>query len=116
MYGKEDIMKKYVEIERTNITPKQFWSYCKREIKRRADMNLEDWCESYEEWSTPTQETNHRWQHKDWDVPTTEICKTMPYNWQLFLRYQYNFIMEFDFLDFRTGCGYLYLSESRRQI
>ena len=102
-------MKNRVEIERNNVTPKEFWSYCRREVKRRTGMNLEDWCESYEAWSEPTQEANDRWHHEDWDVPVMEVCKMMPYNWQLFLGYQYNFIMEFDFWDFRSGYGYLYL-------
>lgn len=36
------------EIERTNITPKQFFTYCKKQLEKKG-INLEDWVD-FESW------------------------------------------------------------------
>ena len=52
--------------------------------------------------------------HKDWDEPLTEVCRIKPYDYQVFLQNNYNFIMEFDFWDENSGHGYLYIVEYER--
>ena len=49
--------------------------------------------------------------HLDWDDPKTEICKIQPYEMQFYLEGSYNFIMEFQFWDDKTGNGYLWMVE-----
>ena len=56
------------EMMRSNISPKQFWSYCKRELARRTGHDLEEWVE-YESWVNPYMPCNYRSGHEDWDEP-----------------------------------------------
>lgn len=96
------------ETERTNITPKAFFGYVRRELKRKCGIDLANWCDGYDAWSKNDglPSTNTR--------TATEVCKTLPYDWQYFLRGAYNFILEFDFWDDKTGFGYCYIVEFER--
>lgn len=108
-------MKKYeVEIQRTNISPRQFFTYCKKEMKNRTGVSLQTWCDSFEDWSSDKNEYVSECYHDDWKVPVKEICKTKAYEWHLFLGKAYNFIMEFQFCDENKGSGYLYAVEFER--
>lgn len=104
-----------VEIQRNNINPKQFYTYCRHQMKKRAGVDLEAWCESYKDWSGEgIPEYNVECYHDDWNEPVMEICKTKAFDYQLFLGKAYNFIMEFQFDDENTGYGYLYAVEFER--
>ena len=99
-----------VEVNRTNISPKQFFTYCKKEAARRTNglVDLEAWI-SFDEWVNPIQPCNDRWYHDDWKPAAIEICKSEPYDVQWYLSNAYNFIFEwFD------GHGYLYAVEFER--
>ena len=109
-------MKKYeVEIQRRDVTPREFWSYCRRQIVKRTGSDLlTSWCDSFEAWTLSDgviRPCNDKYEHNNWDVPAVEVCKMLPYEWQLYLGHTYNFIMEFDFWDDKRGFGYLYLTE-----
>lgn len=91
-----------VEIERTNISPKQFFSYCKRELKKRADIDLEGWVEEYSTW-----ENGSDFEVKEPD----ETCKEKPFNFHYYNYNGYNFIMLFDFYEENNGFGYMYAME-----
>lgn len=95
---------KQIEIQRRNTTPKQFYSYCQKRATEKG-INLIDWLE-FEEWENPTQESDIRNYHKDWEKPLMEICKHKPYNAQFYLQGAYNFILEWD-----EGIGYCYITE-----
>ncbi len=105
-----------IEIQRTNISPKQFFTYCKNEMKKRTGIDLEIWCESFEAWTgnNGIPESNIVSNHEDWDEPTKEICKTIAYDWQMFLGKAYNFILEFQFDSENKGFGYMYAIEFER--
>lgn len=99
------------EIERTNITPKQFFTYCKKQLEKKG-INLEDWVD-FETWVNPFSPCDSASKHEDWEEPQFEICRTKAYDWHLFLQKSYNFIMEFDFWDENKGFGYLYVMEHK---
>ena len=101
------------EIERNNISPKQFFTYCKNQLSKKG-IDLGIWLDSYKDWTEPIAHCNDAYNHEDWEEPQKEVCKTQPYNWQLFLQNTYNFIMEFDFCDDNRGFGYLYVCEFER--
>lgn len=104
-----------VEIQRTNISPKQFYSYCKKQIvKRTGEDLLENWVEDYSDWSDTVNEFFSESNHEDWEIPAREICKQKSFDWQLFLEKAYNFIMEFQFDTENKGTGYLFMVEFRR--
>ena len=106
-----------VEIQRNNITPRQFFTYCKNQIEKRTGEDIMSiWCESYEAWSGEdgVPEYDNYCKHDDWDDPVMEICKTKAFDWQLFLGKSYNFIMEFEFDTEKKGHGYLFLMECNR--
>lgn len=96
------------ETQRTNITPKAFFGHVKRELKRKCGIDLAMWCDNFDAWSKRDglPSTNTR--------TTTEVCKTLPFEWQFFLQGAYNFILEFDFWDDKTGFGYCYIHEYER--
>lgn len=104
-----------VECNRTNISPRQFFTYCKKRFEEKTGQRLDMWIDSFEDWENPIQKNNQeyinpwpRWDG-DEDGPAKEIIKTMPFDWQLFLAGSYNFIMEwFD------GHGYMYVVELER--
>lgn len=100
------------EINRNFVTPKQFFTYCKKQLNKK-DIDIENWVE-FENWENPIAPCNNTWKHEDWEKPQKEVCKLQPYNWQLFLQNSYNFIMEFDFWDENKGFGYLYIKEYER--
>lgn len=105
-----------IEIQRNNISPKQFFSYCKAQMKKRTGVDLASWCESYEDWSgeSGVPEYNCQSNHEDWDEPVKEICKTTAFDWQMFLGKCYNFILEFQFDTENKGYGYMYAVEFER--
>jgi hypothetical protein len=104
-----------VEIQRQNVTPRQFWSYCKREIERRTGgaLHLSDWLDNFGDWETPTCESKwHKDEHESWgEDARTEVIRYEPFGCQWYLQGSYNFIMEFDFYDEKTGFGYLYMCD-----
>lgn len=103
-----------IEIQRNNISPKQFFTYCKKQMEKRAGISIENWVECFDDWAHPVSQSNNVWTHSDWDTPQKEISKTMPYDWQLYLGETYNFIMEFQFDDDNVGYGYMYAVEFER--
>lgn len=103
-----------IEIQRTNISPKQFFTYCKKEMEKRTGTSLQVWCDSFQEWSSDKNECALETNHEDWEIPVKEICKTKAYEWQMFFGNAYNFIMEFQFDDENKGFGYLFAVEFER--
>lgn len=99
-------MKKTYECEayRTGITPRQFFTYCKKQLEKKGG-NIEDWVD-FKEWMEPTTPCDN--------VADGEVCKLKPYEWHLYLKNSYNFIMEFNFWDDKKGSGYLYMVEYER--
>lgn len=103
-----------VEIQRSNITPREFYWYCKKELKRKTGLSLEDWI-SYQDWVSPGPALKcetHKNEHQ-FDDGTTQVehVKYQPYNMQIYVSDTYNVILEFDFWDDRIGCGYFYHTE-----
>ena len=108
-------MKKMYEIEcqRTNVTPKAFFEYCRKQAAKKG-IDIEIWI-CYEDWVSPiNKEELHTNEHKDWDNPLREKIKMMPYDTQYYLQNSYNFIMEFQFDTATKGYGYLYMTEYER--
>ena len=97
------------EIQRNNISPKQFFTYCKNQLKNKG-IDIENWVE-FENWESPITLCNMISNNEDWEKPQKEVCKILPYNWHLFLGETYNFIIEFDFWNENKGFGYLYVME-----
>ena len=97
-------MKKHREVEahRTNISAKQFYTYCKKRLAEKANVDIEMWTE-YEEWVKPTYEYDIKNNHEDWTEPKREILIVRPYENQWYLEGSYNFILEWD-----DGIGYMY--------
>lgn len=97
-----------VECQRTGISPRQFWSYCKRRFKEKTGTEF-TWIDTFEDWENPLTPSDIRSKHEDWEHPLTEICVIQPMDYHLFLENNYNFIMEwFD------GNGYMYAVEFKR--
>ena len=88
-----------VEIQRSNVSPKQFFSYCKRQFEKKTGITF-GWIESFEEWASPA------YQNSGID---SNIVK--PYEYHLFERGSFNFIMEFTFDEDNMGYGYMYAIE-----
>lgn len=107
-----------VECLRRDVTPREFWNYCKREIKKRTKgkYSLDGWIEEYEDWINPRYEYNREFTHEGdgWETPTKEVCRMLPYDCQFYLQKSYNFIMEFIFWEENKGNGYLYIVEFER--
>ena len=102
-----------IECQRSNVTPKQFFNYCRKLFESKG-LDVESWT-SFEDWVKPIQEEPyHSCYHADWEIPCAEACKYMPYNIQMYLQHSYNFIMEFEFYDGKRGYGYLYAVEFKR--
>ena len=101
-----------VEITRNNISARQFWSYCKRQLAKKG-VNLDDWAD----WdSFVNKDGKYSWysysKHLDWDEPKNERVEIKDYYQQTYLQDCYNFIIEYD-TDFEWG--YLYLVELSRE-
>ena len=104
-------IKRSVEVQRNNVTPREFFSECKRAASRKG-YDIEAYIE-YDEWVNPsTPEPYHSVVHKDRQTSVREILKLQPYETQLYLEGSYNFILEFTFNDDKRGFGYMYLDES----
>ena len=104
-----------VECDRTNISPRQFYTYCKKRFEQKTGNTLDMWIDSFDDWEHPVQvyddEYMNTWKRWDGDEdgPAREICKIKPFEIQLFLAGSYNFIMEwFD------GHGYMFAVEFER--
>lgn len=92
-----------VEIQRNNVSPKQFFSYCKKQFKKRTGIDF-SWIESFEEWASPAYQSHYSQSGID-----TNIVK--PFEYHLFERCSFNFIMEFTFDEDNMGYGYMYAIE-----
>ena len=102
-----------IECQRTNVTPKQFFEYCKKQAEKQK-ANIEDWT-TFEDWANEKQNSPYRTEkHLDWDKPRTEANKNMPYDMQMYLQGAYNFILEFEFDDEKRGHGYMFMMEIER--
>lgn len=102
-----------VEVDRTNISPKAFFNYCAKQMKKHG-ADMECWAD-YDSWADENQQTYRNvWLHEDWDEPCKEILSSAPYQMQLFLSGAYNFILEFEFDSDKKGTGYLYAVEFER--
>lgn len=105
-------MKYECECTRNNITPKQFYCYCKRELKKRCNVELSIWLDDYESWANPTIPEKYHSVLHEWDGGTVkEAIKIQPFNIQFFLSNTYNFVMEFDFSTDNKGSGYFLVKE-----
>lgn len=104
-------MKKYeVECQRTNVTPKAFFEYCRKQAAKKG-LDIECWTD-FENWVNPlVPEEFHTYKHETWEVPAYEAVKYMPYDLQMYLEKTYNFIMEFEFDTETKGHGYMYAME-----
>ena len=100
------------EFQRSNITPRQFYNYCKKQMEK---YGYAEWLpDSYNDWANPLMSCKFTVNHNDWEQPLMETCRQQPYNFQLFLSKSYNFIMSFDFVTESKGFGYFYLKEYKR--
>lgn len=98
-----------VETHRTNISPKQFYSHCRRLLKKKANIDLSSWVDDFDTWQKPLTKCSFKNKHEDWDSPLLEIGKFEPLEMQVYLENNYNFIFEwFD------GVGYMYCMEYDR--
>ena len=105
-------MSKHVECQRHNVTPRQFFTYCKKQAAKNG-INLEDWM-SYKDWTDSNVNNPYSSNdHDDWDFPKREAYKAVPYNWHFYLQGEYTFTFEFthDNNDSTTGWGYMYIFE-----
>ena len=99
-----------VECQRTNVTPKQFYNYCKIQALKQG-TNIEEWID-FDYWTDEkTKIPYHTDNHNDWDEPRTEANKAMPFDHQMYLQNSYNVILEFQFHEDDKGYGYMYLVE-----
>ena len=96
------------ECNRTNISPKQFYSYCRKKLMEKAGVKITDWV-YFEDWGAPIQQYYRTSKHEDWDEPAYEISRVMPFDYHLYLEGAYNFIMQWD-----DGHGYMYVIEYER--
>jgi len=95
------------EAQRHYITPKAFYSYCKRQAAKKG-IDLEMWVD-FDEWVKPSSITPPHTNRYEWGQVET-IC-LQPFEMQLYLSDTYNCIFEFDFWDDKTGNGYCYIAE-----
>lgn len=95
-----------IEIQRRNISPRSFFTYCDKQMKKKCGVGLDCWLDDYDDWARESNGYNTRTED--------EICKCLPYDVQMFARDGYNFIMEFQFDDDKKGYGYLYAVEFER--
>lgn len=91
-----------VEIMRTNISARQFYTYCKKRLAEKIGDDIENWTE-FEEWVSPKYPCNIYNKHEDWEKPQREILKIQSYEIQEYLQGAYNFILEWN-----DGIGYMY--------
>ena len=106
-------MKKRYEIEvnRNNVTPREFYNYCKKRFEEKSPTVLESWVE-YEDWANPIVPKDYTYnKHLEWEKPLIEASKVNPYEFQVFLQNTYNFIIEFKFDGYNRGHGYMYVVE-----
>jgi hypothetical protein len=105
-----------VEVQRKNISPRQFFTYCAKQFKLKTGADISCWVEDYGEWSDPTYpQPLHNSTHRDDGEVFYESSKYMPYDWQLFYSGAYNFIMEYEFgATNNDGWGYFYAIEYER--
>lgn len=102
-----------IECQRTNITPKQFFEYCRKQAEKKG-IDIEMWIDC-EDWIKPINpEEYHTYIHEDLEKPQREAIKRLPYDTQYYLQGAYNFIMEFQFDTDTKGCGYMYAMEFER--
>lgn len=91
-----------IEIDRYFKSVKAFYNYCEKMCTKKG-MDIHDWMESLEQFKNPIQRSNSR--------NNEETCVLQPYNFHLYFKNSYNFIMEFDFYTENEGFGYLYIKE-----
>lgn len=105
------MMSKYVESMRHNITPRQFFTYCKKQAEKKG-ISLEDWI-SFDDWTDSSINIPFsRNDHEDWTPPQREEYKAVLLDWHVYLEGAYTFIFEFTYDDNEsTGCGYMYIYE-----
>lgn len=78
-----------VECQRTNVTPKAFYEYCRKQSNKKG-LDIESWVE-FDSWINPNSpEKYHINKHEDWEIPQIEGLGLMPYEWHLFLQNSYN--------------------------
>lgn len=97
-----------LEVSRSNITPKQFYNYCKKRFEEKTPTFLESWLE-YEQWESPI--TIQDYEYTKHNNGLIEASKIKPYEFQIFLQNTYNFILEFEFDKDNKGHGYMYAVE-----
>ena len=105
-------MKKIYEVEcqRTNVTPKAFFEYCRKQALKKG-LDIEMWTE-FEQWTNPINpEKTHTYEHDDGQIEKITI---LPYDLLYYFKNAYNFIMEFQFDNETKGCGYMYAMEFER--
>lgn len=101
-----------VECQRNNVTPMEFWNYCKKRTEAKSGYL---WLDDFSDWESPLRpEEYHVNEHKDWESPQKEALKFKPFDCQMFLQNAYNFIMEFEYDTETRGHGYLYVVEYGR--
>lgn len=103
------MLKVSLESSRSNITPKDFFNYCKR-LCEKHDIDITSYI-TFEEWSICHSPKYSVEDHKLWDTPLHEINKYYPYNVHLYLQGNYNFILEFYYDNMHFGKGYFHIAE-----
>lgn len=98
-----------IECQRTNVTPKAFFEYCRKQVAKKG-IDIECWTD-FEHWSNPITQETRTFEHEN---SQKETIKTMPYDLQYFLQGAFNFIMEFQFDTETKGYGYMYAMEFER--
>ena len=102
-----------VECQRTNVTPKAFFEYCRKQLAKKC-VDIECWTD-FEYWNEPLETSPmHTIEHENENGTFKELIKNMPRDLQYYLQKSYNFIMEFEFDTETKGHGYMYAIEYER--
>ena len=98
--------KREVEIQRTNIDPRQFYDYCKKRAEKKG-INIEGYAE-YDWWTDGCYKDEYHATNHDWGK---EAYKKMPFEVVMYLKnIEQNFMWQF-ILEWDDGTGYCYIKE-----
>lgn len=99
-------MTREIELQRYNITPKQFFTYCRRQAEKKG-ICLEAYTE-YEYWADRSHNVEYHEYRHEWGK---EANTTKPYEMVMYMKdndqgYMYHMILEW-----QDGSGYCYIKE-----
>lgn len=103
------MLKVFIESTRNNVTPKEFFRYCKMLCAKKG-VDIESYI-SYDGWLNPSVKCNTTYKHDEWETPLYEKNKYMELDTHLYLQDTYNFILEFSYENEKVGSGYFHIVE-----